>query len=57
MEWSCPHRQQIQYGRLAMRLREGRDCGLLFMPMVKLVSEGCGVAGVEIVGVGGGCTS
>ena len=40
-----------------MRLREGRDWGLLFMPMVKLVSWGCGVAGVEIVDVGGCCTS
>jgi hypothetical protein len=40
-----------------MRLREGRDWGRLFMPMVKLVSGGCGVAGVEIVDVGGGCTS
>ena len=38
-------KQQTQYGRLAMRLRVGRDWGLLVMPMVKLVSGGGGVAG------------
>ena len=35
-----------------MRLREMRDWGLLFMPIVKLVSRGCGVAGAEIFDVG-----
>ena len=33
-----------------MRLRDGRDWGLLFMPMVKLVSGGCGVAVAELLG-------
>ena len=40
---------------LAMRLSEGRDWGLLFMPMVKLISGGCGVAGAEMFDVGGCC--
>ena len=40
-----------------MRLREERDWGLLFMPMVKLISRGCGVAGAVMFGVGGCCKS
>ena len=40
-----------------MRLREGRDWGLLFMPIVKLVSGGCDVAGSELLDVGGCCMS
>ena len=40
-----------------MRLREGRDWGLLFMPMVKLVSGGCGVIGAGMSGGGGCCMS
>ena len=38
-----------------MRLRERRGWGLLFILMVKLVSGGCGVAGAELLGIGGGC--
>ena len=37
-----------------MRLRERRGWGLLFILMVKLVSGGCGVAGAELLGIGGG---
>ena len=56
-EWSGPAHIGNRYSTVAMRLREGHGWGRLFTPMVKLVSGGCGVAGVEIVDVGGGCTS
>ena len=44
-------------GRLAMRLREGRNWDLLFMPMVKLVSEVGMVISAGISGIGGCCIS
>ena len=37
-----------------MRLRVGRGWGLLFIPMVKLASGGCGMVGAW-VSIGGGC--
>jgi hypothetical protein len=40
-----------------MRLREGRDWGLLVMPMVKLVSEVGRVIAAGISGIGGCCMS
>ena len=52
VEWSYPHRQHTQYGRLAIRLRVGRACGRCSMLIVKLSSGVC-VASVG-VGFGGG---
>ena len=48
VEWSYPQRQHTQYGRLAIRLRDGRGCGRWSMPMVKLVS-GVGAVGAVVV--------
>ena len=52
--WTYPHRQHTQKGRLAMRLRDGRVCGMWLIPMVRLVS-GMGVVGPD-VGSGSGCS-
>ena len=35
VEWSYPHKQHTQYGRLAIRLRVGRACGRFAMLIVK----------------------
>ena len=51
-EWSYPQRQHTQYGRLAIRLRDGRCCGRWLMLMVKFVSGMCAVGAV--VGSGDG---
>ena len=45
-EWCGP--DHLGSSRLVMRLRDGRDWGLLFMPMVKLVSGGCGVEELNV---------
>ena len=50
VEWSYPHKQHTQYGRLAIRLRDGRACGRCAMLMVKLSSVVC----VSSAGVGSG---
>ena len=52
MEWSYPHKQHTQYGRLAIRLRVGRACGRFAMLMMKLSSVVC--ASSAGVGSGGG---
>ena len=52
VKWSYSQRQHTQYGRLAIRLRDGRACGRCSMLIVKLSSGVC-VFSTE-VGSGGG---